>query len=238
MTTRPPPPRRRRPRPTARPRRPTLPHRARRAPPGSAIPTSRTSATAGTTSSTTPSISRGGPTRACSTGVVTIEAGATQDLSRFNLDLAGMDVRSVTVDGEAAETSRADRELVITPAVAIAEGDDFTTVVTYTGQPEPVSEGTDLFDVGWQTDGREAFVVSRAVGCRHVLPGERPPHRQGHLHLPHHRSGGPGGGGQRVARVRERLRPWRPGLDLRGARPHGQLPGADRHRGLRAGRRW
>ncbi len=38
-------------------------------------------------------------------GVVTIEAGATQDLSRFNLDLAGMDVRSVTVDGEAAETS-------------------------------------------------------------------------------------------------------------------------------------
>jgi aminopeptidase N len=103
-------------------------------------------------------------------GVVTIEAAATQDLSRFNLDLAGMDVRSVTVDGEAAETSRADRELVVTPAAAIAEGDDFTTVVTYTGHPEPVSEGTDLFDVGWQTDGQEAFVVSEPSGAATFFP--------------------------------------------------------------------
>ena len=36
-------------------------------------------------------------------GVTTIEATATQDLSRFNLDLSGLDVRSVTVDGEPRE---------------------------------------------------------------------------------------------------------------------------------------
>jgi len=103
-------------------------------------------------------------------GVVTIDADATQSLSRFDLDLAGMDVRSVTVDGETAATARVERELVITPAAAIAEGDDFTTVITYSGHPEPVSEGTTLFDVGWQTDGREVFVVSEPSGAATFFP--------------------------------------------------------------------
>ena len=35
-------------------------------------------------------------------GVATIEAKATQDLSSFNLDLDGLTVRSVKVDGRAA----------------------------------------------------------------------------------------------------------------------------------------
>jgi len=103
-------------------------------------------------------------------GVTTIEAAATQDLSRFNLDLSGMEVRSVTVDGEAAAMDRFERELTVTPATAIAEGDDFTTVVTYSGQPVPVTDGTDLFDVGWQTDGREAFVVSEPTGAATFFP--------------------------------------------------------------------
>lgn len=103
-------------------------------------------------------------------GVTTIQAAATQDLSRFNLDLAGMEVRSVTVAGEAAAIDRSDRELVVTPATAIAAGQDFVTVVTYSGQPEPVSEGTKLFDVGWQTDGREAFVVSEPSGAATFFP--------------------------------------------------------------------
>ena len=103
-------------------------------------------------------------------GVVTVEARATQDLSTFNLDLSGMEVRSVTVDGAAATNDRDGRELVITPDAAIADGDEFTTVVTYTGSPEPVSEGTDLFDVGWQTDGREAFVVSEPSGAATFFP--------------------------------------------------------------------
>ena len=103
-------------------------------------------------------------------GVTTIEATATQDLDQFNLDLSGMEVRSVAVDGASATMTREDRELVISPAKAIAEGEAFTTTITYGGKPEPVSEGTTLFDVGWQTDGREAFVVSEPSGAATFFP--------------------------------------------------------------------
>lgn len=103
-------------------------------------------------------------------GTTTIEATATQDLSAFDLDLAGLDVTSVTVDGKTADVARDDRELVITPASVIPDGTDFTTVVGYAGQPRPVSDGTDLFDVGWQTDGREAYVVSEPAGASTFFP--------------------------------------------------------------------
>ena len=103
-------------------------------------------------------------------GVATMEATATQDLSRLNLDLSGLDVRSVTVEGEEAEWARYGRELVITPATDIAEGAEFTTVITYAGKPAPISEGTDVFELGWQTDGREAFVVSEPSGAQTFFP--------------------------------------------------------------------
>jgi aminopeptidase N len=108
-------------------------------------------------------------------GVATIEATATQDLSGFNLDLAGMEVRSVTVAGERASHEHEARELRITPAEPIADGRRFTTVVTYGGQPVPVSDGTDIFEVGWQTDGREAYVVSEPTGASTFFPGNDHP---------------------------------------------------------------
>ena len=103
-------------------------------------------------------------------GVTTISATATQDLSRFDLDLAGLEVASVTVDGDPAVSARDGDELVITPAEAIAEGHDFTTVVAYGGVPKPIHQGTDLFEVGWQTHGREAFVVSEPSGAATFFP--------------------------------------------------------------------
>ncbi|MEO7429126.1 MAG: M1 family metallopeptidase [Acidimicrobiales bacterium] len=103
-------------------------------------------------------------------GVTTIEATATQDLSRFDLDLSGLEVASVTVDGAPAAVQRADRELQITPPTTIASGRSFSTVVSYSGVPHPVSDGTDLFEVGWQRDGREAYVVSEPVGAATFFP--------------------------------------------------------------------
>ncbi len=103
-------------------------------------------------------------------GVATIEAVAAQDLSRFNLDLVGLKVEGVEVDDEPAGRSQVDRELEITPAAPIAAGDEFTVVVTYAGTPRPVPDGTDLFDVGWQTDGREAYVVSEPAGAATFFP--------------------------------------------------------------------
>lgn len=103
-------------------------------------------------------------------GRATIEAVATQDLSRFNLDLVGLEVSSTTVDGADAEVHRAGRELQVTPAAPIAEGASFTTEVTYEGVPTPVPDGTDIFEVGWQTDGREAYVVSEPAGAATFYP--------------------------------------------------------------------
>lgn len=103
-------------------------------------------------------------------GVTTIDARATQDLSRFNLDLAGLDVSAVTVDGTAAAVERTERELVVTPSMSIAEGSAFQTVVTYGGEPVPIPDGTDLFDAGWQVDGREAFVISEPAGASTFFP--------------------------------------------------------------------
>ncbi len=72
------------------------------------------------------------------TGVATIEATATQALSRFDLDLVGLTVRSVQVNGVAAQTARSGQELIVTPAAALPAGKPFTTVVRYDGRPEPL----------------------------------------------------------------------------------------------------
>jgi aminopeptidase N len=74
------------------------------------------------------------------TGTATLTARATQDLSAFNLDLRGLEVRSVTVDGTAAGTARAGDELTVTPAAPLALDAEFTTVVAYDGVPQTLDD--------------------------------------------------------------------------------------------------
>ena len=73
-------------------------------------------------------------------GTATITVKATQDLSRFNLDLSGLTVRSVRVEGTKAVWRHRGDELVVTPAQGIRDGRTFTTVVTYDGVPKPLTE--------------------------------------------------------------------------------------------------
>ncbi|MEO3744255.1 M1 family metallopeptidase [Plantactinospora sp. B5E13] len=68
-------------------------------------------------------------------GEATIEATATQNLSRFNLDLAGLTVSSVRVDDVEAAHSRDGAELVVTPAAGLPTGKRFTVRVGYAGRP-------------------------------------------------------------------------------------------------------
>ena len=70
-------------------------------------------------------------------GVASVTATATQALSSFDLDLVGLDVAGVTVDGVPAPFVHEGHEVVITPARALANGVTFTTVVTYGGSPQP-----------------------------------------------------------------------------------------------------
>ena len=72
-------------------------------------------------------------------GVATISARATQNLSRFNLDLVGLTVRSIKVNGRSAGWSRTDHELTVTPRHGLRKGRKFTVVVRYDSMPSPSS---------------------------------------------------------------------------------------------------
>jgi aminopeptidase N len=108
-------------------------------------------------------------------GVTTIDAQATQALSSFSLDLAGLEVRRVEVDNRVAATSRDGNELVITPDRPLVEDADFQVVVEYGGVPHPLSIGPDLFDLGWIRSGRGAFVTSEPGGAASFFPANDHP---------------------------------------------------------------
>ncbi|MEU4287664.1 M1 family aminopeptidase [Kribbella sp. NPDC026596] len=76
------------------------------------------------------------------TGVATISARATQNLSRFNLDLQGLTVRSITVNGRPADWSRAADELTVEPRSGLPKSKDFTTVIRYDGVPQTLEDGS------------------------------------------------------------------------------------------------
>ena len=69
-------------------------------------------------------------------GRARIRAKATQNLSSFNLDLVGLTVHSVRVDGRQASWSRDGGELTVTPERGLRERRSFTVVVRYSGIPE------------------------------------------------------------------------------------------------------
>ncbi|MFI6760090.1 M1 family metallopeptidase [Micromonospora sp. NPDC050417] len=107
-------------------------------------------------------------TRAFS-GVATISARATERISRFNLDLRGFDVRSVTVDGRSARYDRDGQELRISPKHGFSTGERFTVVVRYdgtTGQPTD-NEGA-LY--GWVSTPDGAFVANEPEGASTWYP--------------------------------------------------------------------
>jgi aminopeptidase N len=114
------------------------------------------------------------PVRGALTGTARIQARSTQLLARFSLDLAGLTVGQVTVDGAPAVTSRRDDKLVITPARPIPARRDFQVSVTYRGTPQPITDAggdrTGAARIGWHHDGDEVYVASEPAGARTWYP--------------------------------------------------------------------
>jgi aminopeptidase N len=105
----------------------------------------------------------------------TIEAVASEDLAGFHLDLIGLEVGDVTVDGEEARASRDDRELLIEVHKPIADGDEFVVVVPYRGSPAPVVSEA-LGPVGWTPiGGGSSFVLSEPEGAATWFPANDHP---------------------------------------------------------------
>jgi aminopeptidase N len=91
-------------------------------------------------------------------GIARIEATATQSLSAFNLDLYGLMVDRVRVDGADATFTRAPRELTVRPVTGIGDGSRFTVVVRYAGRPQTLND-PDLGKSGWFNTSDGAIVV-------------------------------------------------------------------------------
>jgi aminopeptidase N len=93
----------------------------------------------------------------------TIEAKATTNLARFTLDLDGLEVSSVSVDGEAAAVGRGRGKIKIRPATPIAKGSAFTVELRYGGVPRKVTD-PDGSTEGWYRTRDGAVAVGEPIG--------------------------------------------------------------------------
>ncbi len=102
------------------------------------------------------------------TDTVTLEAKATQDLSAFNLDFVGFDITKLTVNGTAADYTRAGHELTVKPAQPLTNQQTFTTVISYKGVPRRAL--SDPYAVGWRQYDKGVFVASEPSGAAGWYP--------------------------------------------------------------------
>ncbi|MCQ3935922.1 MAG: M1 family peptidase [Chloroflexi bacterium] len=102
--------------------------------------------------------------------VTTIEAAAIQDLSAFNLDFAGFEITSLTVNDEAAEFKRDGQELTVIPLNPLAKDSIFTVEVEYRGSPTPMQSQALPFPTGWIAYDGGIFVLSEPDGSASFYP--------------------------------------------------------------------
>ncbi len=116
----------------------------------------------------------------------TLRARALEELAGFSLDLYGLEVEGVSVDGAEARFERPppsgekDRqgrlpktsELVIWPARTLAAGSTFEVEVRYSGTPETRPDPSVPFlpGVGWDRKESGVYVVSECIGASSWFP--------------------------------------------------------------------
>jgi aminopeptidase N len=94
---------------------------------------------------------------------------STQRLSRFSLDLTGLTVTNVLVDGSrAARYTHSAGKLTITPGRPIAPDTDFTVIVRYNGYPSPRS--SPWGEVGWEELSDGVLVAGQPSGAPTWFP--------------------------------------------------------------------
>ncbi|MFD0357545.1 M1 family metallopeptidase [Streptomyces sp. NPDC127110] len=107
-------------------------------------------------------------------GTAVITARAEQGLSSFNLDLSGLKVEGVDVQGAGARFNRTGTELTVRPAKDLRKGEVFRTTVDYTGRPKPVVD-PDGSREGWIATEDGAVAVGEPVGSMGWFPGNHHP---------------------------------------------------------------
>ncbi|MEU9730835.1 M1 family metallopeptidase [Streptomyces sp. NPDC048002] len=114
------------------------------------------------------------PARRHLDGTATVTARATEDLSAFNLDLAGLKVEEVTVAGERARFSRDGQELTVRPPRPLDRGETFETRVRYAGTPRTLTD-PDGSREGWLFTEDGAVALGEPMGSMTWFPGNHHP---------------------------------------------------------------
>jgi aminopeptidase N len=103
------------------------------------------------------------------TAVTAVRLAPLVRLSSLALDLRGLRVSSVTVDGRPARFSQTDEKLLVRPAHPLAQGRPVTVRVAYSGTTgRPVDNTDALF--GWISTPNGAIVASEAYGAPTWFP--------------------------------------------------------------------
>ncbi|QHC26108.1 M1 family metallopeptidase [Streptomyces sp. GS7] len=106
------------------------------------------------------------------TAAITARAG--QDLRSFQLDLQGLKVTGVRVDGRTADFSRKGHKLTVRPAAGLKKGATFRTTVAYSGRPQEMQDADGAWE-GWVRTGHGAFVSGEPAGAMTWFPGNNHP---------------------------------------------------------------
>jgi len=102
-------------------------------------------------------------------GVVVVEAESLTSLDEFHLDLVGLEVDAVLVDGVAATYKREGQELIVGCPETVDTGEAFSVEVTYAGIPQPM-RSAEGYPVGWQHSGDTIFTLDEPEGAASWYP--------------------------------------------------------------------
>ena len=108
--------------------------------------------------------------------LTSITAQATEDLEAFNLDLLGLEVHSVAVDGAQAEFWRSGHELTVQPASPLAASSQFEVAVSYSGSPEALDDpGVPFSKMGWLHRDGVIYTLGEPSGSMTWFPSNNHP---------------------------------------------------------------
>ncbi len=108
-------------------------------------------------------------------GVATLTIVAEDRLDRFDLDLSGLVVESVVVDGVDAPFERSGLELVIDPEAVVEPGRETTVEIRYGGEPETIADPAGPARLGWYSTPYGTFVLSEPLGAPTWFPANDHP---------------------------------------------------------------
>ncbi len=112
----------------------------------------------------------------------TVTAHAKSALTSVELDLSGLSVTQVLVNGVAATYTRSGNKLLVTPQAAVPAGTTFTTQVAYGGKPRSLRDPSGTSE-GWLRKNVGAITLNEPRGSMTWFPNNNTPGDKATYHV-------------------------------------------------------